>query len=156
MLIFLIILGAAFILAKLFSDLFDWRYDHRNWPRIKFKDFTKFYALNPARWIIGADFVKCTINEKECEGFEFSFIDFCKYKRWKRNLDGHKRDAENMESIQRMMDAVKEDIDAAKAKENINQSAAFKILEDLRKMNMTDECPSLVELLKKYGIDDCE
>lgn len=154
MLTLLIIFGIAFIFVKLFNDLFDWRFDHRNWPRIKFEDFKKFYALNSNRWVIGNDYVKCKLDENKCEGFEFNFIDFCKYKRWKRKLDDHKRNADSMESIQRMMDVVKEDIAAAKEKENANQVVtAFKLLEELRKMNMDGECPSLIELLKKYNIE---
>lgn len=127
-----------------------------NYPRIKFKDFKKFYALNPERWNVLDEHVGCKTSSGKYEYFRFGFIDFGRYIMWQVKIaQGHTTQA-HMEVTQRMMNAVKEDIDAAKAKENINQSAAFKILEDLRKMNMTDECPSLVELLKKYGIDDCE
>ena len=131
----IIILGVEFI---------DWRMMNENLPRIKFKDFTKFHALNDRRWTLGVDYVKCKLGGDACEVFEFSFIDFLKYRFWKRKNDSHQRNSDNIQSIQRMMDAVKEDIAKAKEKETTN------IIDLLVKE--PDRIPSLLKILEENGI----
>lgn len=133
-----------------------WRCDKRQYNKIKFKDFKKFYELNPKRWRCETSYVICSIKYDfaKYEVFAFNFIDECKYRLWRRGCDKRNTNKKHAESIQRMLDAVKEDIDAAKAKENTDHVAAFKsLLEDLKNMNATAELPSLLELLKKYDIE---
>lgn len=126
-------------------------------PKIKFKDFKKFYELNPKRWRCETDYVQCQVSkEYDCEAFNFSFIDECRYRIWRRKRDKHKANQKHNQSTQRMLDAVKEDVAKAKVKEEYtSQVTAFKsLLEELRNMNTTTEMPSLAELLKKYGVDE--
>lgn len=131
-----------------------WLEHCKDYPRIKLKDFKKFYALNPERWHMRGCHVGCKTSSCRYEYFQFGFVDFGRYLAWQHKIDKNHKAKAHMEATQRMMDAVKEDIAAAKEKENANQVVtAFKILEELRKMNMDDECPSLVELLKKYDIE---
>ena len=147
------------VLAAIFSIVVIIRMDQPTFPRIKFKDFKKFYELNPKRWRCETDYVICQINaEYDCEAFMFNFVDKCKYKLWLRNRNKRDVDQENMKSVQRMLDAVKKDVAKAKVKEEYtSQVTAFKsLLEELRNMNTTTEMPSLAELLKKYGVDEKE
>ena len=131
------------------------RWDKRHCPKIKFKDFKRFYELNPKRWRCDTDYVQCQIErEYDCEMFVFTFVDECKYRIWRRKCSKHKENQKRNKSIQRMLDAVKADIASAKAQETTDSIAAFKqLLKEIKDQKMTDELPSLAELLKKYGVE---
>lgn len=122
-----------------------WRLDNRHYPKIKFKDFKKFYELNPKRWWCANNYVKCRVNnEYDCEIFFFKFIDECRYRIWRRKRDKHKVNKKHNQSIQRMLDAVKEDVAKAKEKEAVNMIDLFtKELENV---------PSLIKALEKHGV----
>lgn len=123
--------------------------DKRQYNKIKFKEFKKFYELNPDRWRCDTDHVYCQIGKDyDCEVFMFSIIDECKYRLWRRNRDKINMNKTHAEATQRMLDAVKEDIAKAKEKETTHSVSAF--LQLLKDTNIESELPSLVELLKKY------
>lgn len=123
--------------------------DKRQYNKIKFKDFKKFYELNPDRWRCETDHVYCQIGKDyDCEVFMFSVIDECKYGLWRRNRDKINMNKAHAKATQRMLDAVKEDIAKAKEKETTHSVGAF--LQLLKDTNIESELPSLVELLKKY------
>lgn len=123
--------------------------DKRQYNKIKFKEFKKFYELNPDRWRCETDHVYCQIcKEYDCEVFMFSVIDECKYRLWRRNRDKINMNKTHAKATQRMLDAVKEDIAKAKEKEATHSVGAF--LQLLKGMNIESELPSLAEFLKKY------
>lgn len=133
-----------------------WRCDKRQYNKIKFKDFKKFYELNPKRWRCKTSCVFCSTKDDfyEYEVFMFKFIDECKYRLWRRGCDKRNANKERAAATQRMLDAVKEDIASAKAQETTDSIAAFKqLLKEIKDQKMTDELPSLAELLKKYGVE---
>ena len=120
-------------------------------PKITFKNFKKFYELNPKRWRCETDYVQCRIDkEYNYEAFNFSFIDECKYRIWRRKRAKHNVNQKRNKSIQRMMDAVKEDIASAKKNE---MDEMQNLIDDLKQLNTMAELPSLAELLKKYGAE---
>jgi hypothetical protein len=133
-----------------------WRCDKRQYNKIKFKDFKKFYELNPKRWRCETSYVFCSIKGDfdEYEVFMFKFIDECKYRLWRRRCNKVSANKERAAATQRMLDAVKEDIANAKAQETTDLMAAFKqLFKEIKDQKMTDELPSLAELLKKYGVE---
>lgn len=154
MMILIILLGLLFICALLLC-LAIWRENRGPFPRIKLKDFKKFYALNPERWDIVHDYVGCNTSGVEYEYFSFGFIDYMKYLSWKDELEANEKTKASMESIQRMLDAVKEDIAKAKEQEEANSMDEFikQLLIDIKDRHIEPEIPSLPELLKKYGVE---
>ena len=107
-------------------------------PRIKFRDFKTFYALNPDRWYLEDDNIKCCTNGLY-DIFYFGLIDYYRYKLWKRNIEKRKINKTNMEITARMLEAVKEDIKKTEAKAN---------------RHIKDFIDITVEIAKKYDSDD--
>lgn len=133
-----------------------WRCDKRQYNKIKFKDFKKFYELNPKRWRCETSYVFCSIKDDfyEYEVFMFKFIDECKYRLWRRRCNKVSANKERAAATQRMLDAVKEDITKAKAQEATNSMVGIaQLLKEIKDQNLTDKLPSLAELLKKYGVE---
>lgn len=147
MVVVMIILGSIVAILALGFLLFlylDWL-DHKGkCARIKFKDFKKFYELNPDRWFLSDYYVECKIDKRNSEPFEFSFIDLFQYDMWSCSEECKKQDAKYAASTQRMLDAVKEDIAKAKEKEQTNKIDLFtKELENV---------PSLIKALEEHGV----
>ena len=133
-----------------------WRCDKRQYNKIKFKDFKKFYELNPERWRCETSYVLCSIKNDfaKYEMFAFKFIDECKYRLWRRRCNQISANKKRAAATQRMLDAVKEDIVKAKAREATNSMAGIsQLLKEIKDQKLTDELPSLAELLKKYGVE---
>ena len=133
-----------------------WRCDKRQYNKIKFKDFKKFYELNPKRWCCKTSYVLCSIKYdfSEYEVFMFNFIDECKYRLWRRGCDKRNENKKHAEATQRMLDAVKEDIENAKARETTDTMAEIKqLFEGLKAEGLNYTSPSLIEFLKKHGIE---
>lgn len=153
MIILIIFLGLLFICALLIC-LAVWRENRGPFPRIKLKDFKKFYALNPERWDIAHDYVGCKTSGAKYEYFSFGFIDYMKYLSWKDELESDEKTKTSMESIQRMLDAVKEDIAKVKAREATDSMAGItQLLKDIEAQGIDCVPPSLIEFLKKHGIE---
>ena len=131
------------------------RWENRQYNKIKFKEFKKFYELNPERWNCQTDYVMCKITtDYDYEVFAFNFIDECKYRLWRRSLNKTNMNKEHVEATQRMLDAVKEDIAKAKAQEVTNSMAGItQLLKDIKTQGIDCVPPSLIELLKKYDIE---
>lgn len=133
-----------------------WRCDKRQYNKIKFKDFKKFYELNPKRWRCETSYVFCSIEDNffEYEVFMFNFIDECKYRLWRRSLNKINTNKKRAAATQRMLDAVKEDIAKAKAQEATNSMVGVaQLLKDIKAQGVDCVPPSLIELLKKYDIE---
>ena len=119
--------------------------DKRQYNKIKFKEFKRFYELNPNRWRCETDHVYCQIGkEYDCEVFMFGVIDECKYRLWRRNRDKINMNKTHAEATRRMLDAVKEDIAKAKEKETANMIDLF--TKELKSV------PSLIKALEKHGM----
>lgn len=117
-------------------------------PKMKYKNFRKFYALNPDRWDLDDCSVYCRIKDGK-ENFNFGFIDFWRYKLWIHGINKRERNADYAKCTQRMMDAVREDIKSAKAKSDNQISNAIRtIIEAMRRLKVPANS-SLEELLRK-------
>lgn len=96
-----------------------WLESRGNYPKIKFKSFKNFYALNKDRWKLYPGNVACatrngTIGSLYYDAaFHFGFIDYYRYQLWKRRLDKFEEDNRKAEIIARMVAAVKKDIAAS-------------------------------------------
>lgn len=84
------------------------RWELRELNKIKFKDFKKFYELNPKRWRCETSYVFCSIKDDfvKSEVFGFKFIDECKYRLWRRNIDKISANKKHAASTQRFLDDV--------------------------------------------------
>ena len=109
MTIILILLGIIIASFGLYMSII-WCADGRGWAKIKYKDFRKYYALNPNRWncrqfsVIYTNYMS-TFEEMR-EYFNFSFIDFCRYSLWQWKLAREESRKRNAESMQRMIDDI--------------------------------------------------
>lgn len=91
-------------------------------PKIAFKAFKKFYSINPDRWTLDKASVICQIvNEEKSsyrglfytydkERFYFTFLDYLRYKRFRKQLAKDELNAKHMESTAKMLGMVKKDI----------------------------------------------
>lgn len=82
-----------------------------NTPKIKFSSFKKFYAINQYRWNLHDDGVSCRIdNPFGTISTHFGFIDFYRYKLWRRSLDKRDRCKEHAKDLAVIIANVKKDI----------------------------------------------
>lgn len=109
--------GALFfcILLILFIN---WIFERSNSaPKIKFKDFKKFYLINPDRWKMYSATVGCLDESKYSYTFghkyielNFSCLDYFKYIIWKFLLEHRKKNIKSTETMLRVVELVKKDI----------------------------------------------
>lgn len=82
--------------------------------KLKFKSFKRFYNINPDRWDLDDAFVVCKCNTNSWnttkEYFYFGFIDYIRYKFWRRNLNKRDKEKAHAQSTARMINSVREDI----------------------------------------------
>lgn len=139
-------------LTMLIVMLVDWKETTGHYPRMKFKDFKKFYAINPKRWVLHASYVSCYVSPAfdDEEVFMFNFVDHWRYKLWFKNKEKRKENKSNMEATQRMLNAVQEDVKKhqSDAERDIVESLRGTI-DALNKFNMNDTALSLVNILKQ-------
>lgn len=118
---------AIIILAVTLLHVLSWYESVSRCPRIKFKAFKRFYALNSDRWECKSDNVVCVISThsafgmeipNERESFHFGFIDYYRYKLWLRKRNKMKEDSRNMQITAKMVAAVKKDIVSNEQKAN--------------------------------------
>ena len=122
--IFAIVFGSLpFIIVFIFLIIF-WSESIGNSTKIKFSSFKKFYEVNPYRWNLYDDGVSCrrdgtygTIST------HFGFIDFYRYKLWRKSLDKRDREKEHAKDLAIIIANVKKDI------ENTERVAAQKCKE---------------------------
>ena len=126
------VLIIAFVVMLIF-----WSVSIYGYPKIKFKSFVSFYALNPNRWDMADDYVICKFQDGTfgTSSFSFGFIDFYRYKLWLHKQEKARKENHNMELTSRMIKAVKKDIAnmelAAQHKQNESMAAFEKILNNL-------------------------
>lgn len=101
-----------------------WSDSKGNSARIKFSSFKKFYEVNPYRWSLFDDGVSCR-RDDTCATISthFGFIDFYRYKLWRRNLDKRNKEKEHAKDMAIIIANVKKDI------ENTERVAAQKYKE---------------------------
>lgn len=110
----------------------------KNNPKIKFKDFKKFYLINPSRWELYDTKIGCLDESKYSYSFghhyirlEFSYFDYLKYVIWKTILKHKKKNIKNTETMLRVVELVKKDI--AKSEE-LAQKRQDEALDNLDKI----------------------
>ena len=115
----------------------DWATESPDIAKIKFKAFERFYSINPDRWELEDGCVICRIyNDKEKqygglfhnytkEWFRFGFMDYQKYKKFKRKIERNKFKEKNMQITSRMLKAVREDIENMESLAQKQQSEAM-------------------------------
>lgn len=88
----------------------------RHSQRIKFNDFINLYVINPDRWELDNNFVSFV---KPCDGFlrwketimfQFSIIDYYRYRHWKRTLEKQKQKEKECKQLQEVITILKSDL----------------------------------------------
>ena len=83
-----------------------WRGQSREYPKIKYRDFRKYYAQNPERWYCGCSFVSYSFSDGDSEEFCFWPVGFYRYRLRNYLIKMANRRKENAESLQRMLDDI--------------------------------------------------
>lgn len=109
---------AGILFATLILLFVDWMFD-ADGAKIKFKNFKEFYEVNPERWEIYDGHVACKRVKRSLyvDHFHFSFIDWIKYKIWRRGIERREKKQSDSKATARMLESVKADIQAAKEAE---------------------------------------
>lgn len=80
--------------------------------KIKFSSFKKFYDVNPYRWNLCDDGVTCRRDDTYgTVSTHFGFIDFYRYKLWRKGLDKRDREKEHAKDLAIIIANVKKDIE---------------------------------------------
>ena len=148
--ILMVFVGMGCLLAFIIS-LATWTDDTLFcYPKIKFASFKKFYEINPNRWVLHSGHVECKIDGKSyAEKFRFSCIGYWKYKLWSKQQEDILEQERHNRSIQRMMDAVKQDIADSETEAKRMQE---KLLADLRQQcDVSDDILfDIMKLVEEY------
>lgn len=117
------IIGLPLAIALIVMIIF-WYESIGNSIKIKFSSFKKFYDVNPYRWNLFDDGVSCR-RDDTCATISthFGFIDFYRYKLWRRSLDKRDKEKEHAKDMAIIIANVKKDI------ENTERAAAQKLKE---------------------------
>ena len=93
-----------------------------NYNQISFDRFVAFYDINPDRWDLHGDYViyrKTHSYFVDTVEFHFTFLERCKYKRWRKHLERlETKDREQrlkkvrLEEYQEVLECVKKDLEA--------------------------------------------
>jgi hypothetical protein len=83
-----------------------WLSNSCGFPKIKYRDFRKYYKLNPERWYCGLHTVRYEMSDGSGELFNFGLIGFYRYKLWQHKIDLAEKRKECAESMQRFLDDV--------------------------------------------------
>lgn len=84
--------------------------DTSGYTKIKFKTFKHFYEINPARWGLGSNHVWCYTDMFHAEHLRFGYIDKLRYMLWYVARDRYNTKKGQVESMSKVLAAVKEDI----------------------------------------------
>ena len=79
-------------------------------PKIKFKQFVSFYNINPDRWDLNEDAVRCEINDYEYVALHFNLFDYYRYKKWRKKINKNSISIKNNEDLSKVIEVVKKDI----------------------------------------------
>ena len=108
LIIFIIISVYFFILTLCYiSDGFLLWYPS---PKIEFKQFVSFYNINPNRWDLRADVVRCKINDDEYVALHFNLFDYYRYKKWRKKINKKNIFIETNEELSKVIEIIKKDI----------------------------------------------
>lgn len=126
---------------SIFSLLYDCNYYSKGRLKIKFDSFIKFYNVNPKAWYLANDYVSYIASRCSSYGlgysmenkdfdFCFSFIDYVRYKIWKKQNDKREQDKKNAEDYLTALKYIEEDIKLfAKQNNNLIEDEIKKITE---------------------------
>lgn len=105
----------------------------RDDPKIKFDSFKKFYEINPRRWSLLSQGVKCYTDKYMMYGdiFYFGFWDWIKYTRWRKELEKCQSKQSNAKLTAKMIAAVKQDISNFEALGQQQQDMAVNNIKDI-------------------------
>ena len=80
-------------------------------PKIEFKQFTSFYNINPNRWDLKADAVRCKINDEEYVTIHFNnLFDYYRYKKWRKKINKNNISTKTNEELSKVIEIIKKDI----------------------------------------------
>ena len=122
MFICLIIIGGILITCLIFAFIYfvdlliDWGIKKSNKLKIKFEQFKLFYSMNSNAWELRDDYVIYNIFNKNGYAtksfkFYFPFLDFIKYKIFKKRLDKKSTQVKYSELYLEALEYIKKDID---------------------------------------------
>lgn len=98
-------LGFVFILILTVLISY-WRWKSYEYPKIKYRDFHKYYAMNPEGWYCGYSYVSYQLSNGDSEEFCFWPVGFYRYRLRNYLIKTAKRRKEDAEAIQRMLDDI--------------------------------------------------
>ena len=96
----------VFIMTYIFNGFLLWNPS----PKIEFKQFVSFYKINPNRWDLQADVVRCEINDYEYIALHFNLFDYYRYKKWRKKINKKSIFIKNNEDLSKVIEMVKKDI----------------------------------------------
>ena len=122
MFICLIIISSILITCLIFAFIYfvdlliDWGIKKSNKLKIKLKQFKLFYSMNPNVWELRDDYVIYNVFNKDGYAtksfkFYFPFLDFIKYKIFKKRLDKKSTQVKYSELYLEALEYIKKDID---------------------------------------------
>ena len=79
-------------------------------PKIRFKQFVSFYNINPDRWNLNEDAVRCGINDYGYIALHFNLFDYYRYKKWRKKINKNNISAMTNEELSKVIEVVKKDI----------------------------------------------
>ena len=124
-------------------------------PKIKFTQFKNFYSVNPDRWIIQHGDVACITGTKKVD-LRFGFIDYYRYKLWRRSIIKNKAKQRKAEEMDTVISAVKRDIAASEAKAKQMQEEFLNTLKYTYDNIPNDDLMNLVEEYNKFYGRHCK
>lgn len=119
--LYFIIFFVVIMLIILIISYANYNNSIKNRLKIKFDSFIKFYNVNPKAWYLADDYVsyyasscssyklKYGVAKKDFD-FCFSFIDYFRYKIWKKQNDKRKQDKKNAQEYLTALKYIEEDI----------------------------------------------
>lgn len=122
MFICLIIIGSILVTCLIFAFIYfvdlliDWSTKKSNKLKIKLEQFKLFYSINPNVWELRDDYVIYNVFNKDGYAtksfkFYFPFLDFIKYKIFKKRLDKKSTQVKYSELYLEALEYIKKDID---------------------------------------------
>ena len=79
-------------------------------PKIRVKQFVSFYNINPDRWDLNEDAVRCEINDCKYVALHFNLFDYYRYKKWRKKINKNNIFIKSNEELSKVSEMVKKDI----------------------------------------------
>lgn len=78
---------------------------------MEFKQFVSFYNINPNRWDLKADVVRCKINDDEYVTIHFNnLFDYYRYKKWRKKINKNNISIKTNEELSKVIEIIRKDI----------------------------------------------